>query len=41
VVNNFWKKLISSGHGNDWVIPIALVKGSQNTENPYAIPMQR
>src|SRR6476661_1580733 len=30
-----------SGHAFDAVKPIARDSGSQNTENPYAIPMQR
>jgi hypothetical protein len=32
---------IDSGHVTVCVTPTALVRGIQNTENPYAMPMQR
>jgi hypothetical protein len=30
-----------SGHGTGSVIPIARLKGNQNTLNPYATPIER
>src|SRR5690242_14455548 len=39
--NTCWRKLMSAGHGTEWVIPIALLSGSQNTLKPYAIPIER
>ena len=41
VVVRIAKKPISFGQSIAFVRPIALCRGSQNTENPYAIPMQR
>src|SRR4051812_5277430 len=35
------KKLMSFGQAMDSLMPIAFDNGSQNTEKPYAMPMQR
>src|SRR5262245_55418630 len=32
---------VAFGHVTDWVMPSDFESGSQNTEKPYAIPMQR
>ncbi len=32
---------MSFGHATDCVMPMAFDSGSQNTENPYAMPMHR
>jgi hypothetical protein len=41
VANTDWTNVMSAGQARDSVMPIARDKGSQNTLNPYAMPMQR
>src|SRR5882724_3215245 len=41
VANTRARKPISLGHSSDSLMPMALDSGSQNTENPYAMPMHR
>src|SRR5919109_979192 len=41
VVVNSSSTIVMSGHDFDAVTPSVRDSGSQNTENPYAMPMQR
>src|SRR3569832_145578 len=41
VANSDCTKPMSAGQSTDFVIPTARDNGSQNTENPYAMPMHK
>jgi hypothetical protein len=40
-VNSICSQLISAGQATELLMPMALVKGNQNTEKPYAMPMHK